>query len=87
MEVTERVDIEGRALELEVGKVAKQADGACLVRFGETLVLVTACFRKDSREGVDFLPLTVDYRESTYAGGRIPGAGSSARVARPRRRS
>ena len=73
MEVTERVDIEGRALELEVGKVAKQADGACLVRFGETLVLVTACFRKDSREGVDFLPLTVDYRESTYAGGRIPG--------------
>jgi polyribonucleotide nucleotidyltransferase len=73
MEVTERVDIEGRALELEVGKVAKQADGACLVRLGETLVLVTACFRKDSREGVDFLPLTVDYRESTYAGGRIPG--------------
>jgi polyribonucleotide nucleotidyltransferase len=44
-----------------------------LVRLGETLVLVTACFRKDSREGVDFLPLTVDYRESTYAGGRIPG--------------
>ena len=73
MEVKERVDIEGRALELEVGKVAKQADGACLVRFGETVVLVTACFRKDSREGVDFLPLTVDYRESTYAGGRIPG--------------
>jgi polyribonucleotide nucleotidyltransferase len=73
MEVTERVAIEGRTLELEVGKVAKQADGACLVRFGETFVLVTACFRKESREGVDFLPLTVDYRESTYAGGRIPG--------------
>jgi polyribonucleotide nucleotidyltransferase len=73
MEVTERVEIEGRALELEVGKVAKQADGACLVRFGETCVLVTACFRKEAREGVDFLPLTVDYRESTYAGGRIPG--------------
>jgi len=73
MEVTERVEIEGRTLELEVGKVAKQADGACLVRFGETFVLVTACFRKDAREGVDFLPLTVDYREYTYAGGRIPG--------------
>ncbi|OFV81796.1 MAG: polyribonucleotide nucleotidyltransferase [Acidobacteria bacterium RBG_13_68_16] len=73
MEVTERVAIEGRTLELEVGKVAKQADGACLVRFGETFVLVTACFRKEAREGVDFLPLTVDYRESTYAGGRIPG--------------
>src|SRR5512136_1056024 len=73
MEVTERVAIEGRTLELEVGKVAKQADGACLVRFGETFVLVTACFRKETREGVDFLPLTVDYREYTYAGGRIPG--------------
>ncbi len=73
MEVTERVEIEGRTLELEVGKVAKQADGACLVRYGETCVLVTACFRKESREGVDFLPLTVDYREYTYAGGRIPG--------------
>ena len=73
MEVTERIEIEGRALELEVGKVAKQADGACLVRFGETFVLVTACFRKETREGVDFLPLTVDYREYTYAGGRIPG--------------
>ncbi len=73
MVVTERHEIEGRALEFEVGKVAKQADGACLVRFGETLVLVTACFRKDTREGVDFLPLTVDYRENTYAGGRIPG--------------
>ena len=73
MEVTERVEIEGRTLELEVGKVAKQADGACLVRYGETCVLVTACFRKEPREGVDFLPLTVDYREYTYAGGRIPG--------------
>ncbi len=73
MEIIERVEIEGRTLELEVGKVAKQADGACLVRYGETCVLVTACFRKESREGVDFLPLTVDYREYTYAGGRIPG--------------
>jgi polyribonucleotide nucleotidyltransferase len=82
MVVTERVEIEGRALELEVGKVAKQADGACLVRFGETFVLVTACFRKDTREGVDFLPLTVDYRESTYAGGRIPG-GFFKREGRP----
>jgi len=73
MEVIEKVEIEGRALEFEAGRVAKQADGACLLRFGETFVLVTACFRRDSREGVDFLPLTVDYREYTYAGGRIPG--------------
>ncbi|HPW56797.1 MAG: polyribonucleotide nucleotidyltransferase [Thermoanaerobaculaceae bacterium] len=73
MEVIEKVDIQGRSLSFETGKLAKQADGACLVRFGETLVLVTACYRKDAREGVDFLPLTVDYRENTYAGGRIPG--------------
>ncbi|MCU0293369.1 MAG: polyribonucleotide nucleotidyltransferase, partial [Thermoanaerobaculaceae bacterium] len=73
MEVTERIDIQGRSLEFDVGKIAKQADGSCLVRFGETFVLVTACYRKDAREGVDFLPLTVDYRENTYAGGRIPG--------------
>ncbi|HNX50882.1 MAG TPA: polyribonucleotide nucleotidyltransferase [Thermoanaerobaculaceae bacterium] len=73
MEVTEKIDIQGRSLEFDVGKIAKQADGSCLVRFGETFVLVTACYRKDVREGVDFLPLTVDYRENTYAGGRIPG--------------
>lgn len=73
MEVVESVSLEGRPLEFSVGKVAKQADGACLVRFGETVVLVSACFAKEPRLGVDFLPLTVDYREYTYAGGRIPG--------------
>jgi polyribonucleotide nucleotidyltransferase len=73
MELAERVELEGRELELSSGKVAKQADGACLVRFGETVVLVTACYRKETRPDVDFLPLTVDYREYTYAGGRIPG--------------
>jgi polyribonucleotide nucleotidyltransferase len=73
MAVTERVELQGRPLELETGKLAKQADGACLVRFGETEVLVTACFTKSAREGIDFLPLTVDYREYTFAGGRIPG--------------
>lgn len=73
MVVTETVELQGRSLQLETGKLAKQADGACLVRFGETLVLVTACFQKSSREGIDFLPLTVDYREYSSAGGRIPG--------------
>jgi len=73
MEVIESLTLEGRSLEFSVGKVAKQADGACLVRFGETVVLVSACFAKQERLGVDFLPLTVDYREYTYAGGRIPG--------------
>ncbi len=82
MEFQERVDVGGRALEFSVGKVAKQANGACLVRYGDTVVLVTACFRKEARAGVDFLPLTVDYREATYAGGRIPG-GFFKREGRP----
>jgi polyribonucleotide nucleotidyltransferase len=73
MHVTERVELDGRPLELETGKIAKQADGACLVRFGQSIVLVTACAEPQAREGRDFLPLTVDYREYTYAGGRIPG--------------
>ncbi len=73
MEVIEKAELDGRTLELATGKLAKQADGACLVRFGETVVLVTICFDKEAKEGRDFLPLTVDYREYTYAGGRIPG--------------
>ena len=60
-------------LTLETGKLAKQADGAVVVRYGETVVLVTACGSPTGREGIDFLPLTVDYRENTYASGRIPG--------------
>ncbi|MFH1176339.1 MAG: polyribonucleotide nucleotidyltransferase [Acidobacteriota bacterium] len=73
MEFLENVDIDSRAIELSTGKLAKQAHGACVVRQGETVVLVTACFEKSRRENEDFLPLTVDYREFTYAGGRIPG--------------
>jgi polyribonucleotide nucleotidyltransferase len=73
MDVTERIELTGGVLELEVGKLAKQADGACLVRLGETFVLATACFVPTPTPGRDFLPLTVDYREYTYAGGRIPG--------------
>ena len=60
-------------LAFETGKLAKQADGAVVVRYGETVVLVTACCAPSAREGIDFLPLTVDYREYTYASGRIPG--------------
>ena len=60
-------------LHLETGKLAKQADGSVIVRFGETMVLVTACFAPTAREGIDFLPLTVDFRDNTYASGRIPG--------------
>jgi polyribonucleotide nucleotidyltransferase len=60
-------------LSLETGKLAKQANGAVIVRFGDTVVLVTACYAPAERQGIDFLPLTVDYREYTYASGRIPG--------------
>jgi polyribonucleotide nucleotidyltransferase len=62
-----------RRLSIETGKLAKQADGAVLVQQGDTVVLVTACRAASAREGIDFLPLTVDYREYTYASGRIPG--------------
>ena len=67
------VQIGSRTISLETGKLAKQADGAVVVRSGDTVVLVTACHAANPREGIDFLPLTVDYREYTYASGRIPG--------------
>jgi polyribonucleotide nucleotidyltransferase len=60
-------------LSIETGRLAKQANGSALVRFGDTMVLVTACYAPTERAGIDFLPLTVDYREYTYASGRIPG--------------
>jgi len=61
------------SLQIEIGKLAKQADGAAVVRYGDTVVLTTAVFAKEPKEHVDFFPLTVDYRENTYAAGRIPG--------------
>jgi polyribonucleotide nucleotidyltransferase len=70
---TRSVDLAGRTLSFETGKLAKQADGSVMVRMGDSVVLVTACHAANPREGIDFLPLTVDYREFTYASGRIPG--------------
>jgi polyribonucleotide nucleotidyltransferase len=67
------VRVGSRSLSIETGKLAKQADGAVIVRSGDSMVLVTACHAASPREGIDFLPLTVDYREYTYASGRIPG--------------
>ena len=67
---------------LEVGRLAKQADGSAFVRYGDTVVLATACANQDPREGVSFFPLTVDYREYTYAAGKIPG-GFFKREGRP----
>jgi polyribonucleotide nucleotidyltransferase len=69
-------------LSIETGRMAKQADGATLVRIGDTVVLATACAQKEPKPGIDFMPLTVDYRENTYAGGKIPG-GFFKREGRP----
>ncbi len=70
---TRELQIGSKTLSFETGKLAKQADGAVLVRFGDSVVLVTACRAASPRENIDFLPLTVDYREYAYASGRIPG--------------
>src|SRR5215468_6831389 len=70
---TRELSLGHRTLSLETGKLAKQAGGSVFVRYGDSVVLVTACRAPSSREGIDFLPLTVDYREYTYASGRIPG--------------
>src|SRR3978361_155898 len=76
------IDWGGRPLKLETGKIARQADGAVMATYGETIVLATVVAAKSPREGVDFLPLTVDYQEKTYAAGRIPG-GYFKREGRP----
>src|SRR3954468_15388592 len=76
------IDWGGRPLRLETGKIARQADGAVIATYGETVVLATVVAAKTPREGVDFLPLTVDYQEKTYAAGRIPG-GYFKREGRP----
>src|SRR3984957_2681717 len=72
----------GKRLVFETGRMAKQAPGAALVTSGDNMVLVTAVASPDPKEGIDFFPLTVDYREYTYAGGRIPG-GFIKREGRP----
>ena len=76
------LDFHGRPLSIEVGKVAKQADGAALVRYGETVVLVTAVAAQELKTDTDFFPLTVDYQEKTFAAGKIPG-GFFKREGRP----
>ena len=76
------MEVGGRTLTIEQGKMAKQANGAVLVRYGDTVVLVTATASKEPREGVDFFPLTVDYEEKMYAAGKIPG-GFIKREGRP----
>ena len=72
-EVTVTIEIGGEEITFSSGRMAKQADGAVVVRSGETMVLATAVGRTEAREGVDFFPLTVDVEEKMYAAGKIPG--------------
>ena len=76
------VDLDGRKITLETGKMAKQANGAVVVRSGDSVVLVSACMSDEPKPGAGFFPLTVDYREYTYAAGKIPG-GFIKREGRP----
>lgn len=73
MSHTINIEISGRTLSIEIGKVGKQADGSALVRYGDTIMLVTATCKKEASGEKNFLPLIVDYRENTYAAGKIPG--------------
>src|SRR3954465_9103522 len=75
----------GKSITFETGRIAKQAHGSVLAKNGENYVLATAVANQHPREGIDFFPLTVDYREYTYAGGRIPG-GFIKREGRPSER-
>ena len=77
------VEVAGKKFIIESGKMAKQANGSCLVRSGDTTVLVNAVGSREPKPGIDFMPLTVDYRERTFAAGRIPG-GFFKREAKPR---
>ena len=82
MSIKMEADLGGRALSFEAGKLAEQADGAVLVRYGDTVLLATAVASKEPREGQDFFPLTIDYEERMYAAGKIPG-GFIKRESRP----
>ncbi|MBQ7279834.1 MAG: polyribonucleotide nucleotidyltransferase [Bacteroidales bacterium] len=81
--ITKRFDLgDGRMIEIETGKLAKQADGSAVVRMNDTMLLATVCAKKEAGENVDFMPLTVDYQEKYAAMGRFPG-GFFKREARP----
>src|SRR5689334_23917786 len=69
----ESIKLGEKELTVETGRVAKQADGSVVIRYGDTMLIVAAVSASTPREGVDFFPLTVEYRESNYAAGRIPG--------------
>src|SRR5450432_4350047 len=79
---TVEIDLDGQKITLETGKIAKQANGAVVVRSGDTVVLVSACSNEEPKPNAAFFPLTVDYREYTYAAGKFPG-GFIKREGRP----
>ena len=82
MIIKESVNVGGREVTIETGRIAKQASGAVLISIDDTIVLVTAVGMTTAREGIDFFPLTCDFQERVYAGGKIPG-GFFKREARP----
>ena len=69
-----QLNVGSRAVTIETGKYTEQANGSCVVRCGETAVMVTVCMSKTPRDGIDFFPLQVDYEEKMYAVGKIPGS-------------
>lgn len=79
---TVEIEVAGRTLRLETGRVARQADGSIWASYGDTVVLATAVASQVAKAGIDFLPLTVDYQEKSFAAGKIPG-GYFKREARP----
>jgi polyribonucleotide nucleotidyltransferase len=83
MEIVFKADLGGKPLSIQTGKTAKQASGSVVVQHGDTIVLVTAVSAKEERQGIDFLPLTVEYQEKIYAAGRIPGNYFRREIGRP----
>ncbi|MGV8144943.1 MAG: polyribonucleotide nucleotidyltransferase [Alkaliphilus sp.] len=81
-----KTEIAGRVFEVEVGKMALLADGACTVKYGDTVILVTACSSKEPRDGINFFPLSIEYAEKMYSVGKIPG-GFIKREGRPSEKS
>ena len=83
MKHTVQVEVGGRPLIFETGEVARQAGGSVLMRYGDTVVIVAATKEDRVREGIDFVPLSVDYHEMSYAAGRIPGGFFRREIGRP----
>ena len=80
-----QLELGGRTLTVETGALAKQANGSVLIRYGDTVVPVTATMSKEPREGIDFFPLLVDYEERMYAVGKVPEAGGAGKAVGVRR--